>query len=210
MRIANLGTPSGDHRRPRRPRRAADHHGARRLEGRGAEWLDRALSLDLRRADQAEGHLQDRAAAMKACSPATRRAARSSAGAAAPENFAKEVPQNAEDLQASFLQSRIETFVTSGKPTTETLKITGSGLELAPVTHPNDLIAGSAATFQLMLDGKPAAEREDVGRARRQPLSRQARRDESDHGCRRQVHASNGRSPACTGWRRWCATKCRR
>ncbi len=72
------------------------------------------------------------------------------------ENFAKEVPQSAQDLQASFLQSRIETFVTSGKPTKDTLKITGSGLELAPVTHPNDMTAGNDATFQLMLDGKPA------------------------------------------------------
>ncbi|MET0868598.1 MAG: DUF4198 domain-containing protein, partial [Pseudorhodoplanes sp.] len=68
----------------------------------------------------------------------------------------KEVPQNAQDLQASFLQSRIETFVTSGKPTKDILKITGAGLELAPVTHPNDMTAGNEATFQLMLDGKPA------------------------------------------------------
>lgn len=75
----------------------------------------------------------------------------------AAENFAREVPQNAEGLQASFLQSRIETFVTSGKPTKDALKISGSGLELAPVTHPNDLTAGNNATFQLMLDGKPAA-----------------------------------------------------
>lgn len=73
-----------------------------------------------------------------------------------PENFVKEVPQNAEALQASYLQSRIETFVTSGKPTKDILKITGSGLELSPITHPNDMTAGNEASFQLMLDGKPA------------------------------------------------------
>lgn len=73
------------------------------------------------------------------------------------ENFAKDVPQNAEGLQASFLQSRIETFVTAGKPTQDALKPTGAGLELIPVTHPNDLVAGSEATFQLTLDGKPAS-----------------------------------------------------
>jgi uncharacterized GH25 family protein len=50
----------------------------------------------------------------------------------------------------------MEVFVTSGKPTTDTLKVTGSGLELSPVTHPNDLVAGTPATFKLMLDGKPA------------------------------------------------------
>ncbi len=73
------------------------------------------------------------------------------------EEFAKQVPPNAEGLQASFTQSRMEVFVTSGKPTKETLKITGTGLELSPVTHPNDLNVGSDATFQMMLDGKPAA-----------------------------------------------------
>ena len=34
---------------------------------------------------------------------------------------------------------------------------TGKGLELAPVTHPNDLFAGEEATFKLLVDGKPAA-----------------------------------------------------
>ena len=46
------------------------------------------------------------------------------------EHFAKEVPPNAEDLRASFMQSRMEVFVTSGKPTTETLKTTGAGWNL--------------------------------------------------------------------------------
>jgi uncharacterized GH25 family protein len=72
------------------------------------------------------------------------------------EDFAKEVPQHADGLQATYLQSRIETFVSSGKPTTETLKPTGAGLELAPVTHPNDLVAGTEASFRLLLDGQPA------------------------------------------------------
>jgi len=72
------------------------------------------------------------------------------------ENFAKAVPQNAEGLNATYNQSRLEPFVTSGNPSTETLKTTGSGLELSPVTHPNDLMAGSDATFRLLIDGKPA------------------------------------------------------
>lgn len=75
----------------------------------------------------------------------------------AAENFAKEVPANAEDLRVTQSQGRIETFVTAGKPTTTVLKTTGSGLELAPVTHPNDLFVGDDATFQMLLDGKPAA-----------------------------------------------------
>lgn len=71
--------------------------------------------------------------------------------------FAKEVPANAQKLQVSESAGRIETFVTAGKPTTDALKLTNVGLELAPVTHPNDLYADEEATFALMLDGKPAA-----------------------------------------------------
>ena len=47
--------------------------------------------------------------------------------------------------------------MTVGEPTTTLFKPTGKGIELVPVTHPNDLIAGEAATFQFLLDGKPAA-----------------------------------------------------
>jgi uncharacterized GH25 family protein len=73
------------------------------------------------------------------------------------EDFAKAIPAGAADVRSSYTQSRTEVFVTSGKPTTTTLKPTGSGLELSPVTHPNDLVAGSAATFKFVLDGQPAA-----------------------------------------------------
>jgi len=71
--------------------------------------------------------------------------------------FAGEVPANAQNLQVSQTQTRIETFVTSGKPNDTALKATGTGLELVPVTHPNDLVAGEPATFRFVLDGKPAA-----------------------------------------------------
>lgn len=73
------------------------------------------------------------------------------------EKFAQEVPANAAELRVTQSQSRVETFVTVGKPTTTVLKPTGTGLELAPVTHPNDLFVDDTATFQLLLDGKPAA-----------------------------------------------------
>lgn len=71
--------------------------------------------------------------------------------------FASEVPANARNLQVSQSQTRIETFVTSGKPNDTALKSSGTGLELVPVTHPNDLVAGEPATFRFVLDGKPAA-----------------------------------------------------
>ena len=51
----------------------------------------------------------------------------------------------------------MEVFVTSGNPTETVFEVTGEGLELAPVTHPNDLYATEAAEFVFTLDGKPAA-----------------------------------------------------
>lgn len=68
-----------------------------------------------------------------------------------------EIAATAKDLQVSQMQTRVETFVTAGKPTDAVLKPTGNGLELVPVTHPNDLFAGEPATFGFTLDGKPAA-----------------------------------------------------
>lgn len=72
------------------------------------------------------------------------------------ETFAREVPQNAADLQVTQSDSRIELFVTAGNPTESVFTPTGKGLELKPVTHPNDLFAEEKAEFQLLLDGTPA------------------------------------------------------
>ncbi|MDX1983283.1 MAG: DUF4198 domain-containing protein [Bryobacteraceae bacterium] len=71
--------------------------------------------------------------------------------------FAKVVPANAEGMKKSRMSNRVEVFVTAGKPTKRALEPSGVGLELAPVTHPNDLVTGEAATFQLLMNGKPAA-----------------------------------------------------
>lgn len=73
------------------------------------------------------------------------------------EAFEKEVPKNAEKLVVNQMANRVETYVTAGAPTTAVFEPTGQGLELVPVTHPNDLFAGEAASFKLVLDGQPAA-----------------------------------------------------
>jgi uncharacterized GH25 family protein len=67
----------------------------------------------------------------------------------------REIPAGAEALVATESVRRIETFVTVGKPTA--LRPVGAGLELLPVTHPNDLVSGEPATFEMAIDGKPAA-----------------------------------------------------
>lgn len=73
------------------------------------------------------------------------------------DKFASEVPANAQKLEVSESVGRVETFVTAGKPTDTALKPSNVGLELIPVTHPNDLYAGDTAKFRFLVDGKPAA-----------------------------------------------------
>lgn len=73
------------------------------------------------------------------------------------ENLAKEIPAEATKVEVGETLGRIETFVTGGAKSLGAFKPTGKGLELVPVTHPTDLFAGETATFQLLLDGAPAA-----------------------------------------------------
>ncbi len=73
-----------------------------------------------------------------------------------PADVEKNIPKDAKEVQISQFSRRMETFVTSGTPDNKVLKVTKQGLELAPVTHPNDLFAGEAAEFQFLIDGKPA------------------------------------------------------
>ena len=74
------------------------------------------------------------------------------------ESIGKEIPADAKDVRITEQVSRVETFVTMGKPSA--LKPSGKGLELVPVTHPNDLVAGEEASFSFQVDGQPAADME--------------------------------------------------
>jgi uncharacterized GH25 family protein len=69
-----------------------------------------------------------------------------------------QLPAGATGAKLTESSSRNELFVTSGAPSETALKPTGRGLELVPVTHPNDLVAGEPATFRFLADGKPAAD----------------------------------------------------
>lgn len=73
------------------------------------------------------------------------------------ETFKKDVPADAQELKVSRTAGRLETFFSNGETSTEVLKPTGVGLELVPVTHPNDLRAGEKVTWRFLIDGKPAA-----------------------------------------------------
>ncbi|WP_333572979.1 DUF4198 domain-containing protein [Sphingomonas sp.] len=71
--------------------------------------------------------------------------------------LASVIPAGATDVQTTEMLARNEIFVTQGAPTSTVFKPTGQGIELVPVTHPNDLVADEPATFQFLLDGKPAS-----------------------------------------------------
>ena len=66
-------------------------------------------------------------------------------------------PANATDVKLTETSARNEVFLTAGAPTTTVFAPTGKGLEFAPVTHPDELVAGEAAKFRFLIDGKPAA-----------------------------------------------------
>ena len=67
-----------------------------------------------------------------------------------------DIPANATDVKVTEVLGRNEIFVTAGAPTTTVFKPTGKGLEFAPITHPDELVAGETAKFRFLIDGKPA------------------------------------------------------
>lgn len=73
-----------------------------------------------------------------------------------PADFATAVPKDAKNLQVTQGSRRVETFVTLGKPSLQALAPTNVGLELVPITHPNDLAVSEPAEFKFLMDGKPA------------------------------------------------------
>jgi uncharacterized GH25 family protein len=75
-----------------------------------------------------------------------------------PEAFATALPPTARNVRTSKTHSRLETFVTSGKPTDVSRQPSGVGIELLPITHPNDVVQGEPATFRLVGDGRPAVD----------------------------------------------------
>ena len=71
-----------------------------------------------------------------------------------PKN-SKDIPAGAKEIRTIKAFSTVDTFVSrngTSKPA-----LLGSGLEISGPTHPNDLFVGEEARFQLLKDGKPAA-----------------------------------------------------
>ena len=65
------------------------------------------------------------------------------------------IPANAVKLEVEQTQRRVETFVSVGSPT-PVKAVSGTGIELVPIQHPNDLYARESAKLRFFVDGKPA------------------------------------------------------
>ncbi len=72
-----------------------------------------------------------------------------------PAKLESEIPAGATKLSVTESVGRLETFVTVGQPSE--LPAIGTGLELRPVSHPNDLVNSEPGRFRLTIDGQPAA-----------------------------------------------------
>lgn len=65
------------------------------------------------------------------------------------------LPEGATNIIRRTTSSRVETFVTLNSTTLAAIKPTGTGVELAGDSHPNDLFVNEEANFQLFYHGKP-------------------------------------------------------
>jgi len=70
-------------------------------------------------------------------------------------DFAKQVPAGATEVKKTITVQRIETFVSANKTSDGALKPTNAGLEMIPLSNPNDLRSGETLRVRFLLDGKP-------------------------------------------------------
>lgn len=67
------------------------------------------------------------------------------------------LPQKARDVVTQISFTRAESYITVGKPSTTVFEIEGKLLEMKPITHPADIVAGEEVAFQFFYNGKPQA-----------------------------------------------------
>lgn len=69
----------------------------------------------------------------------------------------QKLPENARDVKTMLIDMSSVAYVTRNAPTDTVYKPTGNGLELNPITHPNDIVQGEEMVLEILLDGQPAA-----------------------------------------------------
>ncbi|MFK4871910.1 DUF4198 domain-containing protein [Novosphingobium sp. ZW T3_23] len=68
-----------------------------------------------------------------------------------------DIPANATDVKLTEVQSGNYVYVTSDAPTKTVFTPTGKGLEIDPISHPDELVSNEEGQFRFLIDGKPAA-----------------------------------------------------
>lgn len=68
-----------------------------------------------------------------------------------------EIPANATDVKLTEVQSGNYIYVTADAPTKTVFTPTGKGLEIDPITHPDELVSNEEGRFRFLIDGKPAS-----------------------------------------------------
>jgi len=71
------------------------------------------------------------------------------------------VPADAQELQIGQMLYRTEVFITVGEPgpiPAVPSEHAGKGLEMVPLSHPNDLVPDGEAEFAFLINGAPAAD----------------------------------------------------
>ena len=67
-----------------------------------------------------------------------------------------EIPADATDVKLTEIQSGNYIYVTADAPTKTVFTPTGKGLEIDPITHPDELVSNEEGRFRFLIDGKPA------------------------------------------------------
>ncbi|MBO9723110.1 MAG: DUF4198 domain-containing protein [Novosphingobium sp.] len=68
-----------------------------------------------------------------------------------------DIPANATDVKLVEAISGNYIYVTADAPTKTVFTPTGKGLEIDPITHPDELVSNEEGQFRFLIDGKPAA-----------------------------------------------------
>lgn len=67
----------------------------------------------------------------------------------------EKLPKNATDVETVYNQGKSSAYVTRKAPSFKSIQPQNHGLELAFVSHPNDLVVSEPFEFKVLLDGKP-------------------------------------------------------
>jgi hypothetical protein len=79
------------------------------------------------------------------------------AGSRPPMTSVNDIPPEATDVKITQVVGRNDIFVTLDEPSRGVLAPIGKGLEIDPITHPDELVVGEPARFRFLIDGRPAA-----------------------------------------------------